>query len=68
MDYYEEDELVLTAEMRQETDDFVRDMALLREREAEEWPEVMPRQYDESVQVAHRRQLILTIVRGFLRA
>ena len=68
MDYYEEDELVRTAEMRQETDDFVRDMALLREREAAEWPEVMPRQYDESVQVAHRRQLILTIVRGFLRA
>ena len=68
LDYYEEDARLSTFEQQQDTDDFVRDLALLREREAAEWPEAMPRQYDESVQVAHRRQLILTIVRGFLRA
>ena len=67
MDYYEEDASLSTFEQQHDTDDFYRDLELLREREDAEWPEAMPRQYDESVQTAHRRQLILTIVRSFLR-
>ena len=66
-DFYEEEVYIAGAEQKQDMEDFYRDLALLREREDLEWPEAMPRQYDESVQTAHRRQLILTIVRSFLR-
>ena len=51
----------------EEWDDFCRDLEILREREMEEWPEVMSKQYDETQEEAHRRQLILQIVRDFLR-
>ena len=51
----------------EEWDDFCRDLEILREREMEEWPEVMPKQYDESPEMAHKRQLILQLVRVFLR-
>ena len=54
-------------EQQQDMEDFYRDLALLREREESEWPEAMPRQYDESALTAHRRHQILTIVRSFLR-
>ena len=65
-DFYEEEVYIAGAEQRQDMEDFYRDLALLREREDLEWPEVMPRQYDESLQMAQRRQLILTLVRRFL--
>ena len=65
-DFYEEEEYIAGAEQRQDMEDFYRDLALLREREDLEWPEAMPRQYDESSQTAQRRQLILTLVRRFL--
>ena len=65
-DFYEEEVYIAGAEQKQDMEDFYRDLALLREREDMEWPEVMPRQYDESSQVAQRRQLILTLVRRFL--
>ena len=51
----------------EEWEDFCRDLEILQEREMEEWPEVMPKQYDETPEEAHRRQLILQIVRDFLR-
>ena len=66
-DFYEEEVYIAGVEQKQDMEDFYRDLALLREREDLEWPEAMPRQYDESSQMAHRRQLILTIVRRFLR-
>ena len=65
-DFHEEEVYLSEVEQKQDMEDFYRDLALLREREDSEWPEAMPRQYDESVQTAHRRQLILTIVRRFL--
>ena len=67
-DLYEEDLYLSQVEQTQDWEDFARDLALLQEREASEWPEDMRRQYDESAPTAHRRQLILEIVRGFLRA
>ena len=66
-DYYAEDLLLSTFEQKQDTDDYNRDMDLLREREAAEWPEDMRRQYDEEWHTANRRQLILALVRHFLR-
>ena len=65
-DFYEEEVYIAGAEQKQDMEDFYRDLALLREREDLEWPEAMPRQYDESSQMAQRRQLILTLVRRFL--
>ena len=65
-DFYEEEVYIAGAEQKQDMEDFYRDLALLREREDLEWPEAMPRQYDENSQVAQRRQLILTLVRRFL--
>ena len=67
-DLDEEDRLLSHFEQTQDWEDFARDLAVLQEREASEWPEDMRRQYDESALTAHRRQLILEIVRGFLRA
>ena len=67
-DLYEEDIYLSKVEQTQDWEDFAQDLALLQEREASEWPEDMRRQYDESAPTAHRRQLILEIVRGFLRA
>ena len=67
-DLDEEDHLLSSFEQTQDWEDFARDLAVLQEREASEWPEDMRRQYDESALTAHRRQLILEIVRGFLRA
>ena len=67
-DFDEEDLLLSNFEQTQDWEDFARDLAVLQEREASEWPEDMRRQYDESAPTAHRRQLILEIVRGFLRA
>ena len=67
-DLDEEDHLLSHVEQTQDWEDFARDLAVLQEREASEWPEDMRRQYDESALTAHRRQLILEIVRGFLRA
>ena len=66
-DYYEEDLLLSTNEQQQDTEDYNRDMDLLREREAAEWPEDMRRQYDEGWQIANRRHMILDLVRHFLR-
>ena len=51
----------------EEWEDLCRDLEILKEREMEEWPEVMPKQYDETPEEAHKRQLILQIVRDFLR-
>ena len=51
----------------EEWEDFCRDLEILQEREMEEWPEVMPRQYDETPEEAHKRQLLLQLVRAFLR-
>ena len=51
----------------EEWEDFCQDLEILQEREMEEWPEVMSKQYDETQEEAHRRQLILQIVRDFLR-
>ena len=65
-DFYEEEVYLSEVEQKQDMEDFYRDLALLREREDLEWPEAMPRQYDESSQMAQRRQLILTLVRRFL--
>ena len=66
-DLYAEELHLSVVEQKQDMEDFYRDLALLREREESEWPEAMPRQYDESAQTAHRRQLIFTIVRSYLR-
>ena len=65
-DFYEEEVYLSEVEQKQDMEDFYRDLALLREREDLEWPEALPRQYDESSQMAQRRQLILTLVRRFL--
>ena len=43
-------------------------MNILKEREKEEWPEDMRRQYDEGWQTADRRHMILDLVRHFLRS
>ena len=51
----------------EEWEDLCRDLDILKEREMEEWPEMMPKQYDESPEMAHKRQLILQLVRMFLR-
>ena len=66
-DFYEDDLLLSTFEQSQAMEDYNRDMDLLREREAAEWPEDMRRQYDEEWHTANRRQLILALVRHFLR-
>ena len=66
-DLYEEELHLSEVEQNQDMEDFNRDLNLLMEREQSEWPEDMSRQYDESRQPAHRRQLILKIVRNFLR-
>ena len=66
-DYYAEDILLSTFEQQQDTEDYNRDMDLLREREAAEWPEDMRRQYDEEWHTAKRRHLILALIRHFLR-
>ena len=65
-DLHAEELHLSVVEQKQDMEDFNRDLDLLREREKSEWPEVMSRQYDESPQTAHRRQLILPIVRNFL--
>ena len=62
----EEEILLSNFERLQAEDDRQRDMQLLANREKEEWPEDMRRQYDETEQQARRRQLILSIVRHFL--
>ena len=51
----------------EEWEDLCGDLEILKVREMEEWPEVMPKQYDEGPEEAHRRQLILQLVRAFLR-
>ena len=48
-------------------DEYNRDMDLLREREAQEWPEDMRQQYDEDWLTVKRRHLILELFRNFLR-
>ena len=63
---YAEELHLSEVEQTQDMEDFHRDLNLLMEREQSEWPEDMARQYDESRQTAHRRQLILEIVRNFL--
>ena len=65
-DLHAEDQHLSVVEQTQDMEDFHRDLNLLMEREQSEWPEDMSRQYDESRQTAHRRQLILEIVRNFL--
>ena len=66
-DLYAEELHLSEVEQTQDMEDFNRDLNLLMEREQSEWPEDMVRHYDESRQTAHRRQLILEIVRSFLR-
>ena len=66
-DLHAEELHLSVVEQIQDMEDFNRDLNLLMEREQSEWPEDMSRQYDESRQTAHRRQLILEIVRNFLR-
>ena len=66
-DLHAEELHLSVVEQTQDMEDFNRDLNLLMEREQSEWPEDMSRQYDESRQTAHRRQLILEIVRNFLR-
>ena len=63
--YMEYDEL-LTVEQRQEEEDDRIQMHVLMEREAQEWPEQMSRQWDETQAQFHRRWLVLDLVRQFL--
>ena len=65
-DYDREGELLSTFERRQQEEDEECMREILRQRETEEWPEDMRKQYDEDDEQVHRRQLILSLVRSFL--
>ena len=65
-DYDREGELLSTFERRQQEEDEECMREILRQRETEEWPEDMRKQYDEDDAQVHRRQLILSLVRSFL--
>ena len=68
-DMYREDELVRNHErIQQEEDDKQEEeeRCIRAEREKQEWPEDMPRQYDESFQEAQRRNIIMMCIRRFL--
>ena len=66
---YSEDEHVRNHERIQQEDDNVQEdeeRRIRAEREQQEWPEYMPRQYDESPQAAQRRHIVMTCLRRFL--
>ena len=59
-------ELLSTFEQQQQEEDEECTREILRQREEEEWPEDMGKQYVENDAQVHRRQLILSLVRSFL--
>ena len=66
-EWAEEEILTVTFEKRQDDEEMALNMGLLKERQEEEWPEDLSRQYDETPEQAHRRQQILSLVRHFLK-
>jgi len=66
-DYYTEDLALPNIERVQEEIFFRDDRAELQLRERQEWPEIMAKHPEESRAAAHRRHLILNLVRFFLQ-